>query len=73
MDAARSIGSKIIDKIEKAQDTKDLNEAVVAGSTSAQFQYLLSVQSVTRILSDTTAGLWDKTKEDYLVRITTLP
>lgn len=68
MDTIRSIGSKVVDKVEKIRSKGIPNEAAT-GSTAVLLVCLVSIQSIIRILSDITAGLWQQARVNYLVRI----
>ncbi|KAF9110810.1 hypothetical protein BGX27_005860, partial [Mortierella sp. AM989] len=60
MDTIRSIGSKIMDRCEKAPI-----------STDAALQSLVFVSVLTQILSDVTLGLWHYARMDYLTLFST--
>ncbi|KAI1317841.1 hypothetical protein EDD11_007643 [Mortierella claussenii] len=63
MDTIRSIGSKIMDICENGSSMA----TPIATSADVQLQWLGCIQTVTQVLSDLTAGLWNQIHASYLI------
>ncbi|KAF8940108.1 hypothetical protein BGZ58_007693 [Dissophora ornata] len=66
VDTIRSIGSKILDKCEKGQNTDSARPSTVPRVTDMLERWLSSTKAITQILSNVTAGLWHQIQTDYI-------